>query len=72
MISRNAQFNIRVSAVVLNAADSILLCKFEHQPFWMLPGGKVEQCESARAALARELTEEIGCKEPTVESFLVS
>lgn len=55
-ISRGMTLGVR--AVVVNAAEEILLVKHSYMPGWYLPGGGVEPGESMAAALARELREE--------------
>lgn len=53
-----------VAAIILDADDNVLLARRpvdKHQGGkWEFPGGKVESLESAAAALARELLEELG------------
>ncbi|MFD7812031.1 NUDIX hydrolase [Streptomyces sp. NPDC059785] len=54
-----------VRAVLLDEEDSVLLCRFEvPEPpgsvVWTAPGGGIERDESPRAALRRELQEEVG------------
>ena len=53
-----------VRALVVDAADRLLLLRFEnpvtHDVWWATPGGGIEPGESERAALDRELAEEIG------------
>jgi 8-oxo-dGTP diphosphatase len=53
-----------VAAVIVNGSQQVLLAKRSldrHQGgLWEFPGGKVEHGEDARAALARELHEELG------------
>lgn len=61
--------SVRVSAVGDRDDGSILLCKFENLPFWMLPGGKAEPGETIDAALRRELREEASL-EIEVSAFL--
>lgn len=47
-------------AIVINTDGKILLVKHTYQPHWYLPGGGVKNGESAKAALIRELIEEVG------------
>ncbi|TAL65025.1 MAG: NUDIX domain-containing protein [Legionella sp.] len=47
-------------AIVLNAEQQVLLVKHTYQPHWYLPGGGVNKGESVRAAVIRELQEEVG------------
>ena len=47
-------------AIVINPDGQILLVKHTYQPYWYLPGGGVKKGESAKAALLRELKEEVG------------
>ena len=59
--------NQRVRAILLTGADSLLLLKrvkpHKRQPYWVAPGGGVEDCdESLVAALERELREELGAR----------
>jgi double-stranded uracil-DNA glycosylase len=53
-----------VRALVVDAAERVLLMRFENpvtsDVWWATPGGGVEPGESDRAALDRELAEEIG------------
>jgi ADP-ribose pyrophosphatase YjhB (NUDIX family) len=51
--------NLRVGAIVTHG-DEILLCRQPDQDWWLLPGGRIKTDEDSRAALQRELTEEIG------------
>jgi 8-oxo-dGTP pyrophosphatase MutT (NUDIX family) len=47
-------------AIVLNSQKKILLVRHTYQPHWYLPGGGVKRGESIRAAVLRELREEVG------------
>lgn len=65
--SSDRQYPLRpvvgVGAVVLDAADAIVLVKRRYAPFasrWSLPGGSVELGETLEQALVREVREETG------------
>ncbi|MDY6984170.1 MAG: 8-oxo-dGTP diphosphatase MutT [Pseudomonadota bacterium] len=64
-----------VAGVILNDAGEVLLAlrpKHKHKGgLWEFPGGKVEAGESPRAALARELLEEIALIVEQAEPFLM-
>ena len=47
-------------AIVLNPQNQVLLVKHTYQPHWYIPGGGVKKRESAKAAVLRELKEEVG------------
>jgi ADP-ribose pyrophosphatase YjhB (NUDIX family) len=51
-----------VRAVVLDPADRVLLVRFQfpETSLWATPGGGIDEGESAEAAIARELAEEVG------------
>ena len=51
--------NLRVGATVTRG-DEVLLCRERSKDWWYLPGGRIKAGESSRAALTRELSEEIG------------
>ena len=55
---------VQVVAAIIERAGRVLICrrtaKQSHPLQWEFPGGKVEPGESAEAALARELEEELG------------
>ncbi|MER3479937.1 MAG: hypothetical protein C4327_05465 [Meiothermus sp.] len=52
-------FNYRVAGVAIKNAQ-VLLCREPKGDFWYLPGGRVELGEESRAALRREVREELG------------
>jgi 8-oxo-dGTP diphosphatase len=64
-----------VAGVILNGAGEVLLAlrpKHKHKGgLWEFPGGKVEPGESARAALTRELEEEIALDVEHAEPFVI-
>lgn len=53
------KLNIRVAAVILNEGK-ILIESNPRVNYSVLPGGRVQFCESAQDAVKRELTEELG------------
>lgn len=68
------RFQVRAAAVFAHD-NHILLHRLEQDPFWALPGGRVEPGEDARSTVIREMREELGetidCSELlyTVENF---
>jgi 8-oxo-dGTP pyrophosphatase MutT (NUDIX family) len=57
--SQSHQFTLRAAAL-LQRDDAVLLHRLEGDPFWSLPGGRVEAGETAAQAVIRELQEELG------------
>ena len=55
----DVQFNFRAAAVIIDGGH-VLLHRASYEPFWALPGGRVEASEPSAAAVARELAEELG------------
>lgn len=47
-------------AIIINPDNQVLLVKHTYQPHWYIPGGGVKKGESTKAALLRELKEEVG------------
>ncbi len=57
----NARFNFRSAAVIIHE-NHVLLQRGVNDPFWVLPGGRVEFFENSDVTLNRELLEELGAK----------
>jgi ADP-ribose pyrophosphatase YjhB (NUDIX family) len=55
------RFHLRAAAVVRDG-DFLLLHRLTGDPFWALPGGRVEAGETAQAAIEREMYEELGVR----------
>ena len=55
----DVQFNFRAAAVIIDDGY-VLLHRASYEPFWALPGGRVEASEPSAATVARELAEELG------------
>ncbi|NTW15445.1 MAG: NUDIX domain-containing protein [Candidatus Moranbacteria bacterium] len=49
-----------ISRALLRQGEDVILCRLKGKDWNFLPGGHVEDGESARSALARELVEELG------------
>ncbi len=54
-------FRVRVAGLLVHA-DHVLLAKHRTHPFWILPGGKLEERETLGACVEREIFEEAGLK----------
>lgn len=61
---------IGVRAVLLDQADRIALVRHTYTDQWYLPGGGVKKGESVKAALLRELEEEVAVTQPAIERVL--
>jgi ADP-ribose pyrophosphatase YjhB (NUDIX family) len=64
-----ARFQLRAAAVVV-CDGRLLLHRAAGDPFWSLPGGRVEAGEPGERAVLRELREEIGVADAVVERTL--
>lgn len=55
---------------LLVQGEKIILCRVKDAKWFFLPGGHIEDGESARTALLRELREEIGNADYKITSFV--
>jgi ADP-ribose pyrophosphatase YjhB (NUDIX family) len=55
----NMRFMHRVVGVAIRDDGQVLLHRAEWEPFWSLPGGRVELMEPSAVALQREMMEEL-------------
>ena len=55
---------------LLVRGEEIILCRVRDAKWFFLPGGHIEDGESARATLLRELHEEIGTNDYKISSFV--
>jgi ADP-ribose pyrophosphatase YjhB (NUDIX family) len=60
-VAGSMRFTYRVGAVVIRHGH-VLLTRNLSEDYWFTPGGRVEIGESARAAIEREITEELGVR----------
>jgi len=68
---QTSQSNIHVIARgFFRHKDMVVLCRAKGSRSFFLPGGHIEDGESARVALVRELCEEMGPSEYKVSDFL--
>jgi ADP-ribose pyrophosphatase YjhB (NUDIX family) len=57
---QQANFNFRVAAVAFDpTGERVLIHRAMTDPFWTMPGGRVELMESAADAIKREMQEEL-------------
>lgn len=60
MDAGSSRFQFRAGALI-RCNDHLLIHRAVSDPFWALPGGRVEFHEASTEALAREIEEEMGC-----------
>lgn len=59
-----------VARGLLLQGDNIILCRVKDAEWFFLPGGHIEDGESAKVALLRELQEEVGESNYNITSFV--
>jgi 8-oxo-dGTP pyrophosphatase MutT (NUDIX family) len=67
-ITKPVTFGAR--AIVLGPDGRLVLVKHTYDRYWYLPGGAMKKGEAAEAALRREVKEEIGVGDLTIERKL--
>jgi 8-oxo-dGTP diphosphatase len=53
-------YRISIKCLIRNHEGNILVVKESGRPYWDLPGGGMDHGEDIKAAIARELNEEVG------------
>lgn len=71
-MSESPRLRRAVRALVVNETDDVLLAKlvFPHGVWWVLPGGGIEPDEDIHTALRRELAEEVGLTDFSIDGVL--
>lgn len=64
-------YRVVAKALITNEEGKILVVK-ENQDFWSLPGGGVDHGESAQDCIKREIQEEIGITDTTINEIVYS
>jgi ADP-ribose pyrophosphatase YjhB (NUDIX family) len=59
-----------ISRAVITQGDKILLCNIKGKKWYFLPGGHIDNGESSRQALLRELEEEVGPNDYKIEEMI--
>lgn len=69
-MSKEDLFHLGIKAIIRNKAGEILLLKVNpkklsgtHEPYWDIPGGRIERGHSVEETLRREVEEELGVNE---------
>lgn len=65
------KFHLGIKALIRNSSGRILLLKvnkeklkgFQGEPYWDIPGGRIQKGSTVDETLIREVEEEIGAKE---------
>ncbi|KAA3630177.1 MAG: NUDIX hydrolase [Bacteroidetes bacterium] len=68
-MNNHKSFNVNQDAVLRNSKDEVLILKRTGGK-WMLPGGRLENDESPKSGLLREIKEETGINECEVRGVL--
>src|SRR3989344_4736072 len=61
-------FKVNQAAIILDSKGRVLLLNQNGK--WMLPGGRLEESEEPMVGLKREIKEELGIKDVTIEKIL--
>ena len=71
-MSHAPRLRLAVRALIVDDADQVLMVKlvFPQGVWWVLPGGGIEEGEDLNVALRRELAEEVGLVDFSVEGVL--
>jgi 8-oxo-dGTP pyrophosphatase MutT (NUDIX family) len=72
MLNENLEKTQRVSAKAIIIRDGKFLCLKDPKNIWELPGGRVEFGENMEDVLKRELLEELGFKNVTIDEDPIS
>lgn len=64
-------YRVVAKALITDATGKILVVK-ERQDFWSLPGGGLEHGESTKDCLKREIKEEIGINNVSIDEIVYS
>ncbi|KAB7839634.1 NUDIX hydrolase [Streptomyces mobaraensis] len=64
MTETHTRIGASAAAIVTDSEGRVLIVNPLHKPRWNLPGGRINAGELPRAALARELQEELGLDLP--------
>jgi 8-oxo-dGTP pyrophosphatase MutT (NUDIX family) len=59
-----------IARCLLVHGEEVILCRVKNEKWFFLPGGHIEDGESARTTLLRELREELGNNEYKITSFV--
>lgn len=68
---QDSRFGVRVAAIIFNRdMTKVFMQKQIEHDYYMFPGGRLEIHEDSKAAISRELDEELGIKEDAKLKFI--